>query len=154
MEMQEKELLSKNLKLDLHSRNSSLRKVRAWKRKKKHRRSRKFLFYIFDWHPGIISLLRTRESSLFSGRECANARGTREAMDIFITTLILFTVLLIVMLMRCTQQLLPKSVLRNGCLYECLCSKELQPLQSLVCLHLSPHLVKLQLYTLFPITFG
>ncbi len=43
----------------------SLRRNLAWKRKKKSRRTKKFLYYNYDWSPDIDSLLKTGESSCF-----------------------------------------------------------------------------------------
>ncbi len=43
----------KNLKFKLHSRNPSLRKSRVWKRRKKRRPSKKWLYDVYEWDPGI-----------------------------------------------------------------------------------------------------
>ncbi len=75
-----KRSLSKNHKFDLHAQNSSpLKSDRAWKRRMKWQHPKKFLFDIFNWYPDITSSFTSpRDSSFFSGRECADAQLHQE----------------------------------------------------------------------------
>ncbi len=68
------------------TKSSPLKSDHAWKRRMKWQRSGKWLFFVFDWNPGIASLLtRPAKSSFFFRRKCADAGNN-------ITTLISFTV--------------------------------------------------------------
>ncbi len=86
MEVQEEKEVSSQPKI------VSQGKDRAWKRKKKSRRSMKFLYYIHDWNPGINSLHKTHKISFFSGWECADVGSSKETLDNGTTSLILFTI--------------------------------------------------------------
>ncbi len=79
-------------KLVPEPKSSSLKKSVTWKWKKKDCCSQEFLFDIYDWKPGITSLIKTHESSFFFGWECADACGSKESLDNNITSLILFTI--------------------------------------------------------------
>ncbi len=55
-----KRSLVTSLEFALIRRGSSSRKVRAWKRKKKCHCSQRWLFFVFDWDPGIATFSSPR----------------------------------------------------------------------------------------------